>query len=308
MFLKERETQSEPIDLMSRLESLDSDFPTLDPKEKDSDPSKIEYLVKNTFIEGVADYPALRSRSLEEFLMERRTNSCPNSGIMQRLESLEEEPLLEELCAAPEKLLEFPTTPSPRHRGAHLENMESPEEEGYESPPEDTPGMIHLPPSVVRFTPVMPGAAFHGLVQHRKDALFPIDEPNAMYMENFNEKSYSDRSTVAPSDASLHDLTQFPMDRAEAQIPMDQQENLGERKVVVELSSILNNWSVGSSAHHFGNCKPCAFFWKDGCKDGQGCEFCHTCPPEEKKKRAKQKIAWRRAVRSTRNALKYGMF
>merc|ERR550514_2294722 len=53
---------------MSRLESLDNDFPNLDPAEKDTDPAKIGYLIKNTFIDGIADHPASRQWSLEEFL------------------------------------------------------------------------------------------------------------------------------------------------------------------------------------------------------------------------------------------------
>jgi len=318
---------------------LEDDFPTLDASQKDSDPAKIEYLVKNTFIDGLSDYPALRSRSLEEFLLERHTKSCPtshfNSGISQRLESLEEEPVLEEEpYAAPDKMLEFPKTPSPRCRGTHFEHLESLEEEEYESPPEDEPMVQFLPP-YMHSTPVMPGSAFQAhqsFTQQRKN------EPSAMYMD------YSDRSTVAPSDGDpcIYDSPQFPMERPDVQamgnsclyegvglnesgpvfegyeslpVPMDrpdgqamQQEIVGERSVVVELSSILNNWSVGSTGHHFGRCKPCAFFWKDGCKDGQACQFCHTCPGDEKKKRTKQKMAWRRAVKVTRNNLRFGLF
>mmetsp|Transcript_43389 Transcript_43389/g.68707 ORF Transcript_43389/g.68707 Transcript_43389/m.68707 type:complete len:258 (-) Transcript_43389:157-930(-) len=48
--------------------------------------------------------------------------------------------------------------------------------------------------------------------------------------------------------------------------------------------------SAGSQVHYEGQCKPCAFVFKDeGCKDGKGCLFCHLCPRDEKKQRKRQK-------------------
>jgi hypothetical protein len=356
MFMKERETQSEPGSLLSRLKSLESslseDFPKLDPSEKDSDPAKIEYLVKNTFIDGLADYPAMRSRSLEEFLLERRTNSCPNSGIMQRLESLEEEP-----CAVPDTLPEFSTkTPSPRSpHAAQVERLESLEEEEgeYESPPEDMPVMFRFPVSTIGSIgfPIMPGAALQGFAQHQENessamsmgvgcsgmpraaddsSAMPLgsfshvrpdsagstmpgtaNDSSAMPTGNFSHvRAYSAGSTIVPGDANPtnYDFAQFSMEQPDCQFPMDHQENLQERTVVVELEQVLGNWSLGSSEHHFGRCKPCAFFWKDGCKDGQACQFCHSCPSDEKKKRTKEKLAWRRTAKAARMSLRYGLF
>jgi len=54
--------------------------------------------------------------------------------------------------------------------------------------------------------------------------------------------------------------------------------------------------TVGSSGHHVGNCKPCAFFYTRGCGSGVDCAFCHLCPPGEKKKRRIEKKEFRRAV------------
>lgn len=40
------------------------------------------------------------------------------------------------------------------------------------------------------------------------------------------------------------------------------------------------------------NCYPCAYFHskKDGCRRGEQCNYCHLCPPDEIKKRKKEKI------------------
>merc|ERR1711977_675086 len=121
--------------------------------------------------------------------------------------------------------------------------------------------------------------------------------------------AHSDGLAMAPGgdDPTFNHYLQFPMELQDEHITMDQQDG-GEPKVKVELNSVLGNWSVGSTGHHFGRCKPCAFFWKDGCKDAQACQFCHTCPPEEKKNRKQQKLAWRKAVRAAHVSLKYRLF
>mmetsp|Transcript_59139 Transcript_59139/g.183343 ORF Transcript_59139/g.183343 Transcript_59139/m.183343 type:complete len:273 (-) Transcript_59139:435-1253(-) len=43
--------------------------------------------------------------------------------------------------------------------------------------------------------------------------------------------------------------------------------------------------SEGSRWHRLGICKPCAFVFKGGCSNGVACNFCHLCPPGEKKMR-----------------------
>lgn len=54
----------------------------------------------------------------------------------------------------------------------------------------------------------------------------------------------------------------------------------------------LRRISEGSVAHAHGQCKPCAFFWKDvGCKSGIACQFCHVCEPDERKRRNREKRA-----------------
>lgn len=47
--------------------------------------------------------------------------------------------------------------------------------------------------------------------------------------------------------------------------------------------------TVGSAGHNFGNCRPCAFFHKQGCENGTQCKFCHVCVLGEKRRRQKDK-------------------
>lgn len=47
--------------------------------------------------------------------------------------------------------------------------------------------------------------------------------------------------------------------------------------------------SEGSVFHSDGRCKPCAFFYKDGCKSASNCKFCHLCDEGEKKRRARER-------------------
>merc|ERR1712216_771294 len=71
--------------------------------------------------------------------------------------------------------------------------------------------------------------------------------------------------------------------------------------LVLNLLEGLGIWSAGSAGHYNGCCKPCAFIWKEeGCKDGINCTFCHLCTPDEKKRRKKEKLAWRKNVRFAR--------
>jgi len=55
--------------------------------------------------------------------------------------------------------------------------------------------------------------------------------------------------------------------------------------------------TVGSAGHNIGTCKPCAFFHTRGCGNGLQCSFCHLCPPDEKRKRQKEKVGMLREMR-----------
>eukprot|EP00418_Pyrodinium_bahamense_P089071 CAMPEP_0179040248 /NCGR_PEP_ID=MMETSP0796-20121207/15550_1 /TAXON_ID=73915 /ORGANISM="Pyrodinium bahamense, Strain pbaha01" /LENGTH=908 /DNA_ID=CAMNT_0020736589 /DNA_START=39 /DNA_END=2762 /DNA_ORIENTATION=- len=50
-------------------------------------------------------------------------------------------------------------------------------------------------------------------------------------------------------------------------------------------------FSVGSIRHYEGTCRPCAWMYKSaaGCRNGEGCDYCHVCPPGELKRRKREK-------------------
>lgn len=61
-----------------------------------------------------------------------------------------------------------------------------------------------------------------------------------------------------------------------------------------DTATILAPPTVGSQAHHLGECKPCAFVFKEGCANGVACKFCHLCDPNAKKRRKRERLLARR--------------
>ncbi|CAJ1422409.1 unnamed protein product, partial [Effrenium voratum] len=47
--------------------------------------------------------------------------------------------------------------------------------------------------------------------------------------------------------------------------------------------------SRGSAKHSAGECRPCAWFWKKGCLNGELCQHCHLCPEGEIRRKKKAK-------------------
>jgi hypothetical protein len=62
--------------------------------------------------------------------------------------------------------------------------------------------------------------------------------------------------------------------------------------------------TLGSAGHFSGHCKPCAFFYTKGCESGTQCLFCHLCPPDEKRRRQKDKHAAFREMRRQRRQVR----
>jgi len=61
-------------------------------------------------------------------------------------------------------------------------------------------------------------------------------------------------------------------------------------------SQSSGGYSQGSIAHRLGKCKPCAFMYKEGCRSGMDCPYCHLCPPGEKQRRKRVMRAMQRTV------------
>lgn len=58
--------------------------------------------------------------------------------------------------------------------------------------------------------------------------------------------------------------------------------------------------SRGSALHAWRACKPCAFFFQDGCANKEECEFCHLCEPGERKRRKKDRKVQKREAAEQR--------
>merc|ERR1719229_769268 len=56
-------------------------------------------------------------------------------------------------------------------------------------------------------------------------------------------------------------------------------------------SAVPLNLTSALFGTHPGNCRPCAWFWKEkSCKNEQDCSYCHLCPKGELKSRKKSKL------------------
>jgi len=71
------------------------------------------------------------------------------------------------------------------------------------------------------------------------------------------------------------------------------------RPQVVPLESRTPEFSFGSVLHGTGQCKPCAWFWRQqGCDNGSECRHCHLCSAGEFKARKKRVFAARKPCMS----------
>jgi len=130
----------------------------------------------------------------------------------------------------------------------------------------------------------------------------PLDKLESMQTKShsiFQDFLSSDVSTASSTrEEAATPPTGLSDDECEKEYP-DQSATLK-----ICLTDSLGLWSVGSAGHDFGQCKPCAFLWKDpkqpGCENGRDCEFCHLCPPGEVKRRKKQKLVMRKMARNYR--------
>merc|ERR1712159_451611 len=139
------------------------------------------------------------------------------------------------------------------------------------------------------------GNEVHAVMQERPAAsLFYHPAKRTISLEEFLQDQ-EDTSTQASSE-DQHLETQSSGSSSE-DASLDAEQAIG--KVLISLTQGLGAWSAGSVGHNAGCCKPCAFVWKEeGCKEGEGCPFCHLCPPDEIKRRKKEKLAWRKVAKT----------
>jgi len=74
----------------------------------------------------------------------------------------------------------------------------------------------------------------------------------------------------------------------------DRKTNAVRRRASSAPGILVSHWNKRSEktlVHQRGLCRPCAYFFfkADGCRRVADCDFCHICPPEEFKRRRKEK-------------------
>lgn len=280
-------------------------------------------LVKNTFVNFDIGKPA----SLNEFFEERRTQSCPVSGVSMPPSSAD---------------VFYPEASN----HVHIETPEMPEAQGIALPMDNfTPvGMLDgnletprfLPPPPQRppafdtnwSSPVSP-APLHAPVfgidwqspaapapMHTPYALdinFQCQVPTAQMHAPMFEGSWQSPVPLPQLDATpqpivldlVHALpttleTVQEMQVARPQTFLNEQSRAPGFCLPLNVSTTLRSPldagygspecpTVGSEGHWAGTCKPCAFFHVRGCSNGSLCVFCHLCDAGEKKRRAKDK-------------------
>lgn len=224
-------------------------------------------VVKNTFV----GFNVLRTPSLEEFYEERKTQSCPASGIGLP-------PGLEDLVEPKEAAAKLVEAEVALHQKAFHEAMVS---NDFVWPTEHLlpSGLLDVPhePETLETQQFVPSplppqhpSAFGAASQHT--AAFDVPWQMAAASLAFQH---------APRQPVVLDLAGALDSPIEAMQPQAREPEIGSPECP----------TVGSQGHWFGACKPCAFLYTKGCGNGAFCEFCHLCDAGEKKKRAKEKRA-----------------
>lgn len=218
-----------------------------------------DLLVKNTFL----NYDTLRPPSLEGFFQEREVRSAPGSGNLEKAQAREVDLTPSRSRTAPDEvsLLVAAAAAAAADPAAALTTAERSELSNTPSPPR------HVDMEV-RYNEQLASAYSYATNLHcNMDSGMP-------YTNGHYVSSEADNFDAGPVKV-LH----------LAQALGDSSPRLGTTELP----------TVGSSGHHLGLCKPCAFLEK-GCQSGVDCKFCHLCAPDEKKRRKKEKMAFRRQI------------
>jgi len=110
-------------------------------------------------------------------------------------------------------------------------------------------------------------------------------------MPSFNiERRLSDSSLEENPENLVHlykdSLKRFFQGEGEVNLATDESENSPRSS---ESSLKPAAWSTGSAKHVAGQCRPCGFYHKKQCRNGEACGFCHLCPRLDRRKRTAKK-------------------
>jgi hypothetical protein len=243
-------------------------------------------IVRNTFIETYIGRPT----SLDDFYEERRIHSCPvasfeaeDAGNVSGIPS--EPPLLRRaLTAGAQALIESVATAAGLWTSTEgttveataencqvsqsMENCHVSQEFHVFQPMQN----FQAPPQMDVFQACQPMDRFHA---SQSMSSFHVSQP----MHNFHVSEPTANLQVSQPIRNIQDWQQMPQVLMLSEALQEAQ--LGSNELP----------TLGSAGHNLGTCKPCAFFYTKGCGNAAQCTFCHLCPPDEKRKRQKEKQA-----------------
>eukprot|EP00418_Pyrodinium_bahamense_P077434 CAMPEP_0179058710 /NCGR_PEP_ID=MMETSP0796-20121207/24987_1 /TAXON_ID=73915 /ORGANISM="Pyrodinium bahamense, Strain pbaha01" /LENGTH=325 /DNA_ID=CAMNT_0020755463 /DNA_START=8 /DNA_END=985 /DNA_ORIENTATION=+ len=126
----------------------------------------------------------------------------------------------------------------------------------------------------------------------RKDSAWcgPSSSPRSLLSDSAESASAAVPEASPSSESTGHKLGQ---DAASAEPEMSLEEQMEMLDFELGSPELL---SIGSAAHYFSNCKPCAFVHKKGCTSGLQCRFCHICGPEIKRRRQLERLDQKRRL------------
>jgi len=234
------------------------------------------FIVKNTFI----DTPVFRPYSLDEFLHERRVQSSPVEIQADPFASdVEAAPTVElRRAAASTTAAVFAATVAADAAGAA--SAAAAAVRSWCAPAARPASHSKAP------EPSAEWPALRGTV-----AAAPADLPVSPRASGVTAAWSSLPETVEASSAWQYDMLPPPPAPLLPQLV-----RLADTILAPEFDSTQVP-TVGSMGHYAGTCKPCAFFYKQGCGNGFQCPFCHLCDSGEKKRRQKNKMAVLREMR-----------
>lgn len=269
--------------------------PTTLPYKCDDFPVPI--VVRNTFINAVIE----RSPSLEQFVRERRSSSCPLSGGTAPFADAHGSASPQTVPAARQH---YGSAPVERLAAAAASltvargGSENTTAQAVAGPAAPAPRPPPPPP------PPPPGASAAaravcapvGLVIPKQPLRQPARFPGAAVAGGSNAGAGGGASgvlgrRVEPRSATTLEVWARKEPTTLAAATAENPRLLAPKCPLQEAKDTLDLDlpSVGSAGHRQGRCRPCVFVHKKGCSNGTECPFCHICQPGEKQRRKRDR-------------------